>query len=219
MVTRSFTLQFATASFRSTKNMSRRAKGVVNSNSTEETFASDTSPDGRYIIYQRNNAKTGWDIWALPRGPNASPIAVIQTDADERSARLSPDGKWIAFVSNTSGVSEIYMQPFPGPGRRLQISTKGGDEPQWRPDGAELFYLALDGRVTAISIKPAADRQSIDIGPPAPLFPAQVGLVVRPILAGSYIPSIDGQRFLINRLLRDAGGTPVRVVLNWRASP
>jgi hypothetical protein len=101
----------------------------------------------------------------------------------------------------------------------LQISTKGGDEPQWRPDGAELFYLALDGRLTATTIKPAADHQSIDVGPPVPLFPAQVGLVVRPILAGSYIASSDGQRFLVNRLLRDAGGTPLRVVLNWRAGP
>jgi len=120
-------------------------------------------------------------------------------------------------VSNNSGVSEIYVQPFPGPGRRLQVSTKGGDEPQWRPDGAELFYLALDGRLTATSIKQAPDHQSIDIGAPVPLFSAQVGLVVRPILAGDYVSSDDGQRFLVNRLLRDAGGTPVRVVLNWRA--
>src|SRR2546426_779339 len=133
---------------------------------TEDTFVSDTSPDGRYIVYQRINAKSGWDIWALPREPNATPIPVVQTDADERSARLSPDGRWIAFVSNNSGVSEIYVQPFPGPGRRLQVSTKGGDEPQWRPDGAELFYLALDGRLTATSIKQAPDHQSIDIGAP-----------------------------------------------------
>jgi Tol biopolymer transport system component len=184
---------------------------------TEETFASDTSPDGRYIVYQRASLKTGWDIWALSREPNAAPIPVVQTDADERSARLSPDGRWIAFVSNTSGVSEIYVQPFPGPGRRLQISTKGGDEPQWRSDGAELFYLALDGELTATSIKPAADHQSIDAGPPVPLFAAQIGMAVRPILAGDYIASFDGQRFLVNRLLRDAGGTPLRVVLNWGA--
>ena len=184
---------------------------------TEETFASDTSPDGRYIVYQRATSKTGFDIWALPREPNAAPIPVVQTDADEHSARLSPDGRWVAFVSNTSGVSEIYVQPFPGPGRRLQISTKGGDEPQWRSDGAELFYLALDGKLTATSIKPAADHQSIEAGPPVPLFVAQVGTVVRSILAGSYVASPDGQRFLVNRLQRDTGGTPLRVVLNWAA--
>jgi Tol biopolymer transport system component len=181
---------------------------------TEETFACDTSPDGRYIVYQRMNPKTGWDIWALPRETKSAPMPLIQTDADERSARLSPDGRWIAFVSNNSGVSEIYVQPFPGPGRRIKVSTKGGDEPQWRADGAELFYMALDGNLTATPIK-AANSDSLDIGTPTPLFGAQTGLIVRPIIAGDYIASPDGQRFLINRLLRDAGGTPVRIVLNW----
>jgi Tol biopolymer transport system component len=184
---------------------------------TEELFASDTSPDGRYVVYQRMNAKTGWDLWALPREPHATPIPIVQTDADERSARLSPDGRWIAFVSNNSGVSEIYVQPFPGPGRRWQVSTRGGDEPQWRSDGAELFYLALDGKLVATPIKQSADHQSMDIAAPVPLFAGQVGVVVRPILAGDYVASSDGQRFLVNRLLRDAGGTPLRVVLNWRA--
>jgi dipeptidyl aminopeptidase/acylaminoacyl peptidase len=183
---------------------------------TQETFASDISPDGRYLVYQQLNAKTGWDIWALPLGRDGKSVPVVQTDADERSARLSPDGRWVAFVSNNSGVFEVYVQPFPGPGRRSQVSTKGGEQPQWRSDGAELFYLALDGKLTATSIKPAADRQSIDVGPPLPLFVAQVGGVVNPVLGANYAASVDGQRFLVNRLLRDAGGTPLRVVLNWR---
>ena len=183
----------------------------------DETFASDTSPDGRYIVYQRMNAKTGWDLWAMPREANAKPVPIVQTNADERGARLSPDGRWIAYVSNDSGVSEIYVQPFPGPGRRVQVSTKGGDEPQWRADGVELFYLAVDGKLMATPITHAVDHQSLDIGVPVPLFSAQVGLIVRPILAGDYMASSDGQRFLVNRLLRDAGGTPVRVVVNWKA--
>ena len=181
---------------------------------SEEVFASDTSPDGRYLVYQRMSAKTGWDIWALPREPNATPIAVVQTDADERTARLSPDGRWVAFVSNSSGVSEIYVQPFPGPGHRLRVSTKGGDEPQWRSDGSELFYVALDGRLTAVPITWSADRESVDVGTPVPLFIPQLG-GIRAVLAADYVASVDGQRFLLNRLLRDAGGTPLRVVLNW----
>ena len=184
---------------------------------TEETFACDTSPDGRSLVYQRMNAKTGWDIWALPLGGDGKPVPVVQTDADERTARLSPDGRWVAFVANTSGVFEVYVQPFPGPGRRLQVSTRGGDQPQWRSDGAELFYIALDGRLTATSIKPPADHQSIDVGPPLPLFVAQVGGSFAPCIGANYAPSVDGQRFLVNRLLRDAGGTPLRVVLNWGA--
>lgn len=186
--------------------------------STEELFATDTSPDGRYIVYQYNDPKTGWDVRALPLEPGAAPVAIVQTDADERTARLSPDGRWVAFVSNSSGVSEIYVQPFPGPGARVRVSTKGGDQPDWRPDGSELFYIALDGKLMAASIKPAADRSSIDVGEPAVLFPARIGVVVRPIRAGTYFPSADGQRFLVNRLLQDAGRMPVRVVLNWRPS-
>jgi dipeptidyl aminopeptidase/acylaminoacyl peptidase len=182
----------------------------------EETFASDISPDGGYLVYQRLDTKTGWDIWALPLGTDPKPVPVVQTDADERSARLSPDGRWIAFVANNSGVFEIYVQPFPGPGRRLQVSTKGGDQPQWRSDGSELFYLAPDSRLTATSIKLAADRQSVDIGPPVPLLVAAVGGVTN-VRTANYAASADGQRFLVNRLLRDAGGTPLRVVLNWSA--
>ena len=184
--------------------------------STEELFATDTSPDGHYIICQHNDPKTGWDVLALPPGPGAAPVPIVQTDADERTARLSPDGRWLAFVSNSSGVSEIYVQPFPGPGARMRVSTRGGDQPEWRGDGSELFYIALDGKLMAVSIKPAADRSSIDPGEPVVLFPARIGVVVRPIRAGTYLPSADGQRFLVDRLLQDAGGTPVRVVLNWR---
>ena len=181
-----------------------------------EIFASDTSPDGHDLVYQRMNAKTGWDIWALPLGRDGKSMPVVQTDADERSARLSPDGRWVAFVSNNSGVSEIYVQRFPGPGQRLRVSTKGGDQPQWRADGSELFYLALDGRLMAASVKIAADHESIDVGSPVPLFIAPIG-GIRPVLGGDYMASVDGQRFLVNRLLRDAGGTPVRIVLNWAA--
>lgn len=154
-----------------------RRELLMSVETVDPTFASDISPDGRVLVYQRLNTKTGWDIWALPLGRDGQSVSVVQTDADERSARLSPDGRWVAFVSNTSGVSEVYVQPFPGPGRRSQVSTKGGDSPQWRSDAAELFYLALDAKLMATSIKPAADHQSIDVGPPLPLFVAQVGAI------------------------------------------
>ena len=185
---------------------------------SEETFASDISPDGRYLVYQRLNAKTGWDIWALQLGGDGTSVPIVQTDADERSARLSPDGRWVAFVSNSSGVSEIVLQPFAGPGRRAQVSSRGGDQPQWRPDGAELFYIALDGRLTVTSIEPAPDHQSVEVGPPVTLFAAQVGSARRPVLAADYIPSVDGQRFLVNRLVQETGDTPLRIVLNWSAA-
>jgi Tol biopolymer transport system component len=182
---------------------------------SEPIFASDVTPDGQSLVYQLLDPKTGWDVWTLQLGSDAKPTPIIQTDADERVARLSPDGRWLAFVSNNSGTSEVYIQPFPGPGRRLQVSAKGGDQPHWRPDGAEFYYLAPDGKLMATPIKMAADGQSIDIGPPVPLFSANVGLVIFPVLAANYAASPDGQRFLLNQVVRDAGGTPLRVVLNW----
>ena len=145
-----------------------------------ETFVSDMSRDRRYLVYQRMDPKSGWDIWALPLGADAVPLSIVRTDADERTTRLSPDGSWIAFVSNNSGLSEVYVQPFPGPGRRLQVSTKGGDQPQWRADAAELFYMALDGKLMATPIAFPAGRQSIEIGAPVPLFSPDVGVVARP---------------------------------------
>ncbi len=178
-------------------------------------FATDTSPDGRDLVYQRMNATTGWDIWTLRLGRDGKSVPLVQTDADESGARLSPDGRWVAYVSNNSGVSEIYVQPVTGPVRRVRVSTNGGGQPQWRADGSELFYLAPDGRLTATSINVAADGQSIDIGPPVSLFVPPIG-GIRPVLGADYIAAADGQRFLVNRMLRGAGGTPLRVVLNWK---
>jgi Tol biopolymer transport system component len=181
-----------------------------------ETFASDTSLDGRQLVYQQMNPKTGWDLWARPLGPTGEPISILQTDADERSARLSPDGRWVAFVSNTSGRVEVYVQPFPGPGRPVPVSTKGGDQPQWRSDGSELFYLAPDGKLMAAAIKPTGE--SIDVVQTTPLFAAGSGNGATAVITANYAASADGQRFLIARLRREERPTPVRVMLNWRAA-
>jgi Tol biopolymer transport system component len=180
-----------------------------------ETFVSDVSPDGRQLLYQQMAPNGGFDIWALPiDGGPAAPI--VQTDANERAARLSPDGRWLAFVANNSGAFEVYVQPFPGPGSRLQVSSKGGDQPQWRSDGDELFFVSADAMLMAAPVTYAADRRAIDGGEPIALFAAGSG-GASPVLSADYGVSADGQRFLLNRLLPDASATPVRVVLNWDA--
>ena len=158
-------------------------KSVLIAPQAQEVFASDVTPDGTNLIYQQMDPATGFDIWTVPiaapgsavtPGSEARPVPVVQTEADERSARLSPDGRWMAYVSNTSGIFEVYVQPFPGPGRRLQVSAKGGDQPQWHANGAELFYLAMDGKLTSATVAAAADSQSLEIGAPTPLFVAGV---------------------------------------------
>ncbi len=101
-------------------------------------FGSDWSRDGRFILYQMAGAKTGQDLWIAPQFGDRKPFPYLQTQFDEQDGRFSPDGKWVAYVSNESGRDEIYVQSFPLSGAKFQISTGGGSEPQWRKDGTEL---------------------------------------------------------------------------------
>ena len=184
---------------------------------SEEIFACDWSPDGQFLLYQRRDAKTGFDLWVLPLRGGGKPFSVGQTEFDERDGQLSPDGKWIAYYSNRSGRYEVYVQPFPGSGAAVQVSTSGGAQVRWRSDGRELFYIALDGRLTATPIQNAADGQ-LAIGIPVPLFAAHVGSVLKTIGA-QYVVSPDGQRFLMNGIVQGGNPTPIRLILNWRPRP
>jgi Tol biopolymer transport system component len=130
--------------------------------------AYDWSADGRFLLYRNVDPITGSDVWVLPLFGDRKPVPVVQTAASEFGARFSPDGRWIAYHSNESGRNEIYVQPFPGPGPRLQISNEGGDTAQWRGDGRELFYVGLDDRLMAAQLRVNGSR--IEAGTPVPLF-------------------------------------------------
>jgi Tol biopolymer transport system component len=185
--------------------------------SREETFACDWSPDGRVLLYQRRTAETGFDLWALPIGGAATSFPVLQTPFDEKDGQFSPDGTQIAFHSNRSGRFEIYVQPFPGPGTPLRVSTKGGAQVRWRPDGRELFYVALDGRLMAASIQMQANGQSV-VGIPVPLFGTRIGRVITPV-GTQYVVSPEGQRFIMNTVVGHISPTPIRVIVNWHPGP
>jgi dipeptidyl aminopeptidase/acylaminoacyl peptidase len=120
----------------------------------------------------------------------------------ETRGRFSPDGHWIAFESDESGRSEVYVQPFPSTGAKSQISADGGVSPEWRRDGREIFYVRGDGRLVAVPIKPNGIR--LDPGTPVPLFP---------IMSPDYAVSADGQRFLVNRIVQEP--PPITLLLNW----
>ena len=139
----------------------------------------DWSPDGRFILYRSPGPATGFDLWAVPVDGEPKPFPVVQTDFEERDGQFSPDGKWIAYQSNESGRVEIVVQPFPGPGSRLQLSTNGGAQVRWRPDGKELFYIALDGRLMAVPIRFVSEGTSVEAGAPIPLFATRVGGAMR----------------------------------------
>ena len=99
---------------------------------------------------------TGLDLRVLPLSGERTPFDVARTSFAELNARFSPDSRWVAYESNETGQLEIYVQPFPGPGPKAQVSVGGGTLPRWRRDGGELFYLAPDRRLMAVSVSQTA---------------------------------------------------------------
>jgi Tol biopolymer transport system component len=180
--------------------------------------AVDWSSDGRFLLYRSLDAKTSYDLWALPLDGDRKPFPVVRTDFDERDGQFSPDSHWVAYQSNESGRFEIYIQPFPGPGSRERISTEGGAQVRWRRDGRELFYIALDGRLMAVPIGLASRGQVVDPGRPVPLFMTRVGGAVQGIGTPQYVVSPDGQRFLMNTVIEETP-SPITVILNLKARP
>jgi Tol biopolymer transport system component len=177
---------------------------------------SDWSPDDQFLLYFTLGTETGSDVWALPLRGGGKAFPVVRTEADERDGQFSPDGKWIAYASNSSGRFEIYMSPFPGPGAAIQVSTGGGAQVRWRHDGRGLFYIGLDRRLMEAPIQVASDGRPI-AGAAVPLFTTRIGVAIQPAVPGSqYVVSADGQSFLMNTLLPDSGPTPVRLIVNWK---
>ena len=135
------------------------------------------------------------------------PFPFLQTDFDESLGEFSPDGKWVAYVSNESGRQEIYAVAFPTPGGRFQISASGGSNPKWRSDGKELFYLDSSNRLVAVPINARAD--SLEIGAPQTLFQTRVWS------RGYFLSSAtDGKRFLIVENPQITASN-LTLVLNW----
>jgi eukaryotic-like serine/threonine-protein kinase len=181
--------------------------------------AMDFTPDGQLLLYRSADPNLGFDIWALPLTGDRKPFPVIRTEFEEGDAQFSPDGKWIAYQSNESGRYEIYVQPFPGLGGKRSISTNGGSQPRWRHDGKELFYIALDGRLTTVPMELSADDKRVNVGLPVPLFIARIGAPVLALDSQQYIVSSDGQRFLINTLVEEANTSAITLILNWKPKP
>jgi Tol biopolymer transport system component/tRNA A-37 threonylcarbamoyl transferase component Bud32 len=167
------------------------------------------SPDGQLLVFTEINSSTGYDIWVLRLGDRkAQPF--LRTRFNEGAPRFSPDGRWLAYFSDESGRREIYVQPYPGPGGKWQISTEGGTEPVWNPNGRELFYRS-GNNMMAVDI---ATQPSFTTGKPRMLFEG----VYEP--AGGSVPyydvSPDGQRFLMLKPVEQAAGPrQINVVLNW----
>src|SRR4029453_2593388 len=140
----------------------------------ENKYPTDWSPDGRFVLYRTTGTKTGQDLWTLPLDGDRKPLPIVQTTFDERNGQFSPDGQWIAYESNESGRSEIYVQSFPRAGGKRQISTNGGAQARWRRDGTEVFYVALDNRLMAAAIRFEANGRAVEPSSPVPLFTTDI---------------------------------------------
>ena len=174
----------------------------------------DWSLDGRYITYSTIDFKTSnIDIWVLPMKGDRRPFPYLQTKFNESDSQISPDGKWLAYTSDESGRPEIYVQSFPSPGNKLQISTAGGVTPAWRKDGKELFYVSPDKKIMLVTIN--ADS-TFEPSIPKVLFQTQITANIES--RNHYVVTADGQRFLVNTPLKEIATAPINVVVNWTAS-
>ncbi|MFZ3329520.1 MAG: protein kinase [Candidatus Acidiferrales bacterium] len=173
-----------------------------------DKFPTDWSGDGKYLLY--NRATELWFV-TFPEQKNS---LFLKAESVLSNGQFSPDGKWVTYASNESGKWEIYVTSFPVAHGKWRVSTTGGEQPRWRGDGKELFYLSSDGKMMAAPVTTGA---KFDSGTPVALFPATPRQRAARTELFVYDVSRDGQRFLINTQVKQAETQPMSVVLNWPA--
>jgi serine/threonine protein kinase len=185
---------------------------------------SDWSRDGRFILFSAFAAAS--DLWILPLFGDRKPFPFLQTSFSEDLGFFSPDGLWIAYVSNESGRNEVYVAPFLGlrgeptaaapgtPGGKWQVSAAGGNWPRWRSDGKEIFYLAPDSKLMVAAVN--GQGSAFEVDAVRPLFD------MRPVTNQRFMydVSADGQRFLVNTPAEEGSSAPapITLVVNWPAA-
>jgi Tol biopolymer transport system component len=184
----------------------------------EEQFfclAQDVSPDGMSFVYTRLGEGGVFNVWMLPLSGGGKATALLESAFNKREVRFSPDGRFLAMISNESGRSEVYVTRFPGPGERVRVSTGGARHLQWSHDGRELFYISSDQRLIAV---PVRTSPALELGIATPLFSLLKGGVEggldRGITSGFDV-SADGQRFLIVFPEVVGDELPLTIVANW----
>jgi serine/threonine-protein kinase len=179
-------------------------------------FPNAVTPDGKSVVFRATSTATKNDLFVVPMdGPDRKVTTLIQTPQNELNGALSPDGKWIAFESDVSGRSEVYVRPFPDVNRGQDlISTAGGTEPAWSPNGHELFYLGADNKMYSVAVKFGATGEA-SFSAPVALFDASRFFFGG--LGRNYDVTVDGKRFVMVKSEESRAGSadPLRVILHW----
>jgi Tol biopolymer transport system component len=170
----------------------------------------DLSPDGRLLFYEALNFRTFHSDVRVRDMQSGEDRPLLEAPFNQQGARLSPDGRWLAYESEESGQFEVFVRSFPGAGERRQVSKGGGRQPRWRRDGKELFYVSPDRKIVSVEIRSGS---TIEAGVPQPLFQTRI----RPQIESRnhYEVTSDGQRFIVNSHRPEEATLPVTVMAPW----
>jgi Tol biopolymer transport system component len=199
--------------YESSANGAGEARLLVSMRPDLTKWAWDWSPDGRWLLFSIADRMTKEDLWVLPTQGEGRPQPYLATDYTETDAAFSPDGRFVAYVSDESGKFEVYVRPFPSAGGgKWLISSGGGYQPRWRRDGKELFFFAAEGKLMSVDVTSGAPFQA---GTPKFLFQASIFGGGATTDNHYWDAAPDGKGFLVNVI--DGGSAPATVVLNWQA--
>lgn len=173
----------------------------------------DWSDDGGLLIYTVLTRANGWDIEALPLA-GGQPRVLVSTPADDRSGTLSPDGRWLAYLSNENGRFEVYVQPMPPTGTKWLVSRGGGQQPQWSGNGSQLYYIAPDRKLMVMDVR--TDGAALAPAAATALMNTRITEWEVPANGASYAVAPDGKRILIST--STDVGRPISLLLNWTAA-
>jgi eukaryotic-like serine/threonine-protein kinase len=179
--------------------------------SASAKYPTSWSPDGRFVVFHTRDNETGWDVMLAAADRSAPPRPIVRSAFNEMQGQFSPDGAWLAYSSDESSRTDVYAQSLTPGGPRVQVSMNGGSDPKWRGDGNEVYYIAADGQLTAVSFRPrGATAQPTS---PQRLFAMPTPRVSAPYTS-AYNVAPDGQRFLVPVPGAPARSRPIIVLLN-----
>ena len=176
-------------------------------------IATDWVRDGTQVIFSVLNPATNWDIASVAL-EGGQPRMLVSTGAEERNGKLSPNGRWLAYVSNESGRFEVYVQPVSSTGVKWLVSRGGGLQPQWGADGRDLYYIAPDRKLMSVAVR--EESRVLVASAPTPLMDTNITEWEVSAQGGSYAIAADGNRVLISTAT--GADRPITMLLNWTAA-